>query len=212
MSTPNPVDHGLDWLDASGDHSAIVLSTRVRLARNLQGHAFGPRARVNDREAVLKEVKKAVESIPALKSYQLEELSEMADLPSSLYRITASGSQELILALPGVSSQEFAVSGDGSTIVVNASPEAGALNDMYLVNLDSWTPTRLTRGGIYDVPTWGANDEHVYFDYRAPGQQGWRVMRRRADGSGANEEVSITSSFASTVPSAGHQFTATSLS
>lgn len=46
-------DFGLSWLDASGDHSDIVLSTRVRLARNLQGHAFGPRARVNDREAVL---------------------------------------------------------------------------------------------------------------------------------------------------------------
>jgi len=47
-------DYGLSWLEASGDHADIVLSTRVRLARNLQGHAFGPRARVNDREAVLR--------------------------------------------------------------------------------------------------------------------------------------------------------------
>ena len=46
-------DFGLGWLDASGDFADIVLSTRVRLARNLQGQAFGPRARVNDREAVL---------------------------------------------------------------------------------------------------------------------------------------------------------------
>ncbi len=46
-------DYGLSWLEASGDHSDIVLSTRVRLARNLQGHAFGARARVNDRQAVL---------------------------------------------------------------------------------------------------------------------------------------------------------------
>ena len=46
-------DFGLGWLDASGDHADIVLSTRIRLARNLQGQAFGPRARVNDREAVL---------------------------------------------------------------------------------------------------------------------------------------------------------------
>ncbi len=52
-------DHGLGWLDASGDHADIVLSTRVRLARNLQGHAFGPRARVNDREAVLNRVEDA---------------------------------------------------------------------------------------------------------------------------------------------------------
>jgi len=47
-------DYGLSWLEASGDHADIVLSTRVRIARNLQGHAFGPRARVNDREAVLR--------------------------------------------------------------------------------------------------------------------------------------------------------------
>ena len=50
-------DYGLSWLEASGDHSDIVLSTRVRLARNLQGHAFGARARVNDRQAVLAKFK-----------------------------------------------------------------------------------------------------------------------------------------------------------
>lgn len=96
MSTPNPVDHGLDWLDASGDHSAIVLSTRVRLARNLQGHAFGPRARVNDREAVLKDVKKAVDSIPALKSYQLAELSDMEHRSRQMLLERRLASRELI--------------------------------------------------------------------------------------------------------------------
>ncbi|MEQ8329667.1 MAG: protein arginine kinase [Longimicrobiales bacterium] len=50
-------DSGLSWLEASGAHADIVLSTRVRLARNLQGHAFGPRARVNDREAVLRHLR-----------------------------------------------------------------------------------------------------------------------------------------------------------
>ncbi|MDH3424082.1 MAG: hypothetical protein OEN00_13905, partial [Gemmatimonadota bacterium] len=59
-------DHGLSWLEASGDHADIVLSTRVRLARNLQGHAFGPRARVNDREAVLKRFKDSTAQAPSL--------------------------------------------------------------------------------------------------------------------------------------------------
>ena len=31
-------DFGLGWLDASGPHADIVLSTRVRLARNLLGY------------------------------------------------------------------------------------------------------------------------------------------------------------------------------
>jgi protein arginine kinase len=66
MNAPDPMenltavpDSGLGWLDASGDHADMVLSTRVRLARNLQGYAFGPRARVNDREAVLDQVRAA---------------------------------------------------------------------------------------------------------------------------------------------------------
>src|SRR5690606_2971697 len=33
---PDIPDHSLSWLEASGDHADIVLSTRVRLARNLQ--------------------------------------------------------------------------------------------------------------------------------------------------------------------------------
>jgi protein arginine kinase len=61
-------DFGLGWLDASGDHSDIVLSTRVRLARNLQGHAFGPRARVNDREAVLTRVRGAATHVTPLRT------------------------------------------------------------------------------------------------------------------------------------------------
>jgi protein arginine kinase len=59
-------DHGLSWLEASGDHADIVLSTRVRLARNLQGYAFGPRARINDREAVLGQLEAVLPQSPSL--------------------------------------------------------------------------------------------------------------------------------------------------
>ncbi|MDT8340262.1 MAG: protein arginine kinase [Longimicrobiales bacterium] len=59
-------DLGLSWLEGSGDYADMVLSTRVRLARNLQGHAFGPRARVNDREAVLGLVRTSMEGAAAL--------------------------------------------------------------------------------------------------------------------------------------------------
>ena len=69
-------DFGLDWLDASGAHSDIVLSTRVRLARNLQGHAFGPRARVNDREAIIGRMRTTLPKLDVL------EPSTFVDLPS----------------------------------------------------------------------------------------------------------------------------------
>ena len=71
-------DYGLSWLEASGDHADIVLSTRVRLARNLQGHAFGLRARVNDREAVLRLFKSSFERTETLVGGTLLEMRDIA--------------------------------------------------------------------------------------------------------------------------------------
>jgi len=42
-------DGGAGWLDASGPESHLVLSTRIRLARNLAEGRFGTRAREEDR-------------------------------------------------------------------------------------------------------------------------------------------------------------------
>lgn len=70
-------DYGLGWLDASGPHADIVLSTRVRLARNVQGRAFGPRARVNDREAVLRAVRDSVDRVDLLDGSHILELVEL---------------------------------------------------------------------------------------------------------------------------------------
>jgi protein arginine kinase len=70
-------EHGLSWLEASGDHADIVLSTRVRLARNIQGYAFGPRARGNDRESVLKRFRDSAARTEGLRNGSLLELSEI---------------------------------------------------------------------------------------------------------------------------------------
>jgi protein arginine kinase len=72
-----PRDAGMDWLDASGDHASIVLSTRVRLARNLQGHAFGGRARVNDRTTVLRRVRDASATMAPLRDASVRELASL---------------------------------------------------------------------------------------------------------------------------------------
>src|SRR5690349_22058030 len=47
-------DAGLAWLRADGPNSDIVLSTRIRLARNLQSFRFGTRADRDDRREVLR--------------------------------------------------------------------------------------------------------------------------------------------------------------
>lgn len=87
---------GLGWLDASGEHADIVLSTRVRLARNVQGHAFGPKARVNDRIAVLDRMKRAVERVPTLRDAAIAEVGELDSRTRRLLLERRMASRELV--------------------------------------------------------------------------------------------------------------------
>ncbi|UCC72729.1 MAG: protein arginine kinase [Gemmatimonadota bacterium] len=54
-------DFGLTWLQASGPDCDIVLSTRVRIARNLQGYPFSGRAKPTDRTAILTTVREVLD-------------------------------------------------------------------------------------------------------------------------------------------------------
>ena len=53
-------DGGVRWLDASGSNSDIVISTRMRLARNVSGYAFTARAREGERLRMLAQVRDAL--------------------------------------------------------------------------------------------------------------------------------------------------------
>jgi protein arginine kinase len=53
------------WLDGSGAHADIVLSTRVRMARNLRGVAFTHRAREDELKNVLARIERATASAPS---------------------------------------------------------------------------------------------------------------------------------------------------
>ncbi len=73
-------DSGVSWLDASGPESHIVLSTRIRLARNLQGRAFSVRAAASDREDILAQVTAAGERTRMLKDgafFRLDHLTRL---------------------------------------------------------------------------------------------------------------------------------------
>ncbi len=70
-------DGGLDWLDASGPHADIVLSTRVRLARNVQALSFGLRAEEADRRSVLELVRDAADGAPSLLGGSVLAIPEM---------------------------------------------------------------------------------------------------------------------------------------
>jgi protein arginine kinase len=73
-------DGGVSWLDASGPSPHIVLSTRIRLARNLRGVPFTHRADDAARERLLERVVAAARGAPELAGaavYRVDQLSRL---------------------------------------------------------------------------------------------------------------------------------------
>ncbi len=69
-------DGGLHWLTASGEHAGIVLSSRIRLARNVAGYAFPTRAREGERLRVLHQVRDAAARIASMRGAALVRVDE----------------------------------------------------------------------------------------------------------------------------------------
>jgi len=64
-------------LDAAGSHSDVVLSTRVRLARDVDGYAFTGRARDGERLRVLVQLREALQVLPGLDDSFLVRIDEL---------------------------------------------------------------------------------------------------------------------------------------
>lgn len=77
-------DGGVRWLDASGPNADIVISTRLRLARNVVGYAFTGRARDGERLRMLAQVKEALTQVPILDGSVLLRLDECGQLDRQL--------------------------------------------------------------------------------------------------------------------------------
>ena len=74
---------GLGWLDATGPQGDLVLSTRIRLARNLSGRPFWGRNSAADRDAIVQAVQAAASGSIGLADaamYRLDGLSRSARL------------------------------------------------------------------------------------------------------------------------------------
>jgi protein arginine kinase len=116
-------DAGLDWLDASGAHADVVLSTRIRLARNIQGHAFGRRARVADRREVLRLVKEGVGRVVPLLGAEVREMATMPPRSNRILLERRIASRELLASPDGVGGKECAV------VLPPASPLSVMVNE-----------------------------------------------------------------------------------
>lgn len=96
-----------DWMDHSGPHSDIVITSRIRLARNIRGAEFPGWATKDTRLALLAEVLPAVEALPEMKS----------GFAQGFEKLTAI--QKQVLVERHLISREIAARSAGSAVVMN---------------------------------------------------------------------------------------------
>jgi protein arginine kinase len=96
-----------EWLRGEGPHHQIVISSRVRFARNLRNRAFPGWAKKAERTAILDLIRPRVEELP-----------EMQDSFSELLQ-DLSAMEKQVLVERHLISREHAAKGVGSAVVMN---------------------------------------------------------------------------------------------
>jgi protein arginine kinase len=96
-----------EWLNGDGPHCQIVVTSRVRLARNLKGKPFPGWAKKAERIDVLKTTKSAVMRLPTMEDAFAENLEALSPL------------EKQILVERHLISREHAAKGVGSAVVMN---------------------------------------------------------------------------------------------
>lgn len=69
-----------EWLKGTGPESDIVISSRIRLARNLSEYPFVRRCTDSDKRAILRSARQAVEAIEDWKSVEFVDVEPLSDL------------------------------------------------------------------------------------------------------------------------------------
>lgn len=98
--------HPADWMIGSDDEDSAVITSRIRLARNLRGHAFPGWAKKSERAAALEIMRPAVEDLPPMKDAFSRELGELSSV------------QKQVLVERHLISREHAARTDGSGAVI----------------------------------------------------------------------------------------------
>ncbi|MFV0338699.1 MAG: protein arginine kinase [Chthoniobacterales bacterium] len=96
-----------EWLTGKGPHRQIVVSSRIRLARNIRRKPFPGWAKKAERQEILEEIKKAVEELPEMREAFSENLESLTSL------------EKQILVERHLISREHAAKGAGSAVVMN---------------------------------------------------------------------------------------------
>jgi protein arginine kinase len=96
-----------EWLRGEGPHHQVVVSSRVRLARNLRNRAFPGWAKKAERMAILEMIKPRVEELPEMQESFSEVLQDLSAL------------EKQVLVERHLISREHAQKTAGSAVVMN---------------------------------------------------------------------------------------------
>ena len=107
MAIHNILTNSGEWMRGEGPHHQIVVSSRVRLARNLCNFSFPGWAKKTERLQILEAIKP-----------QVEGLAEMSDA-FSVYSQDLSALEKQVLVERHLISREHAAKGVGSAVVMN---------------------------------------------------------------------------------------------
>lgn len=100
------IKHPADWMTGGQGERGAVLTSRIRLARNLRRHPFPGWAKRDQRAAALDLMRPAIEALPAMKGAFSHELGDLTSV------------QKQVLVERHLISREHAARGDGSAAVI----------------------------------------------------------------------------------------------
>jgi len=107
MKFSNVMSTGGEWLRGEGPHHQIVISSRVRLARNLRQRAFPGWAKKAERTQILELIKPRVEELPEMQDSFSELLQDLSAL------------EKQVLVERHLISREHAAKSVGSAVIMN---------------------------------------------------------------------------------------------
>jgi protein arginine kinase len=107
MKIESVLNHPSDWLRGDGPHHQIVISSRVRFARNLRTRAFPGWAKKAERSQILEEIKPRVDELPEMQDAFSEYMQELTALDKQ------------VLVERHLISREQAAKNAGSAVVIN---------------------------------------------------------------------------------------------
>jgi len=126
---------------SSVGHEAIVLSSRLRLARNLAGHRFPSWASSSQRHAVLAACEPAIASLPAMREGLVLEIAQLSEL------------ERQVLVERHLISRELSAHSDGAGIAVNRDQSCAIM-----INEEDHLRIQVLRRGFALEEAWSAID------------------------------------------------------